>query len=102
MYPEDEQACLFLGLVAVREQSNPNNEHAWLVFGAGGCQEMVKTPKTSGHARFWSWWWPEKGRNPENEQSCSFLGVVAAGERSKPQRRAVMHQEICKVIIETN
>ena len=46
--------------------------------------KMVETPKTSMTAHFRGWWWPEKGQNPENEQSCLFLGVVNAGERSKP------------------
>ena len=51
-----------------------------LVFGAGGGQRKVETPKTSSHARFWGWWMLEKGRNPEDKQMCSFSGLVAVRE----------------------
>ena len=39
--------------------------------------------------RLWGWWFPEKGRNPEDKQAHSFSGLVVARERSKPQRRAL-------------
>jgi hypothetical protein len=45
-----------------------------LIFGAGGGQRKAETPRTSSYAHFWGWWWTQKGRNPENEQSCSFSG----------------------------
>ena len=41
-----------------------------LIFGAGGGQRIVATPKTSSHAR--------------------FQGLVVTRERLQPQKRAVM------------
>jgi hypothetical protein len=71
----------FSGVVAVRELLKPRKHTGMLVVGAGGCQRTVQTPKTSSHARFQGWWQLEKGRNPEDEQSCSFSGLMVARER---------------------
>ncbi len=45
--PEDKQAHLFSELVVARERSKPRRRALWLVFGAGGGQTKVETPKTS-------------------------------------------------------
>ena len=83
----NEQSCLFSGVVNAGERSKPRRWAVMLIFGAGGDQRKVETPKTSSRACFRGWWMLEKGWNPENEQTCSFLGLVAVREWSKPWKQ---------------
>jgi len=54
--PEDKQTRSFSGAGGVREWSKPRKQTGVFIFGAGGCQRLFKTPKTSSHAHFQGWW----------------------------------------------
>jgi len=56
-----------------------------------------RTPKTSSHARFWGWedgsggGGGQGGQNPENEQSCSLLGLGDGGGSQNPETSIRAH-----------
>ena len=87
--PENKQLYLFSGVVNAGEMLKPWRWAIVLVFGAGGCQRKVETSKTSSHAHFLGWWMLEKGWNPEDEQTCSFSGLVGIREWLKLENEQV-------------
>ncbi len=80
----------FRGVVNAGERLKPWRQAVMLVFGAGGGQRKVKTQKMSSCACFWEWLMLEKGQNPEDEQTCSFSGLVAVKEWLKPWKQTGM------------
>ncbi len=54
--PENEHDCSFSGVVDAGERSKPQRRAVMLVFGGGGGQRYVETPKMSRRAHFWGWW----------------------------------------------
>ena len=60
--------------MVARERSKPRRRTGTLIFGVGGGQGKVKTLKTSSYARLRGWWWPDKGRNSEDEHDTRLRG----------------------------